>query len=375
MNTIVKIDPKEFGLEEKKAEQIAAQFKPMLDKMQELEAEFNQVAAMEMSEQKVKAAKELRLKYVKVRTGTADIHKEQKAFYLAGGRFVDGWKNAQLFASQGIEEKLSEIESYYARIEAERIQNLRAERWGMLQAYVETEPVGLGVMDETVFGHMLSGAKAAHEAKIEAEKKAEAERLEYERVEKLARERTELALPYLDFWSEYEKTLNFGKVSQADFDAFMERNKKFKAERAANLEKQRKEYERLKAEAIEREKQEQERIEIARQEYLMQLEKERQEREKHEAELRAEKERAEKAQRELQEIKAAEEKDRKRIEAEAKKAAKEPSQKRLKMWIESAELPTLNTDNFTPEAIECRDEIQAKFQAFKTWALNVIENK
>jgi hypothetical protein len=364
MNTIVKIDPKEFGLEEKKAEQIAAQFKPMLDKMQELEAEFNQVAAMEMSEQKVKAAKELRLKYVKVRTGTADIHKEQKAFYLAGGRFVDGWKNAQLFASQGIEEKLSEIESYYAKIEAEKIQNLRLERWEMLQPYIEVEPVGLGVMDETVFGHILSGAKAAHEAKIEAEKKAEAERLEYERVEKLARERTELALPYLDFWSEYEKTLNFGKVSQADFDAFMERNKKFKADRNANLEKQRKENERLKAEAEVREREAAERASAsaAKMKAANDLIKRANEaKEKAEAELRAQAE--------------AKEKERKRIESEAKKAAKAPSQKRLKMWIESSDLPTLNTDNFTPEAIECRDEIQVKFQAFKTWALNLIENQ
>jgi len=42
--------------------------------------------------------KELRLKYMKIRTATLDIHKKQKAFYLAGGRFVDGWMNASLMA-------------------------------------------------------------------------------------------------------------------------------------------------------------------------------------------------------------------------------------------------------------------------------------
>jgi hypothetical protein len=47
---------------------------------------------------------------MKIRTATLDIHKKQKAFYLAGGKFVDGWKNAQHFASMGKEEKLEEIE-------------------------------------------------------------------------------------------------------------------------------------------------------------------------------------------------------------------------------------------------------------------------
>ena len=128
MNEIVKIDHKEYGLEESKATQIAAQFQPMLEKMQELEIEFNAVICMDSGPEKVAAAKECRMKYVKVRTGTAEIHKGQKAFYLAGGRYVDGWKNAQIFASQGNEDKLSEIEHEAARIEAAKIEDLRSLR-------------------------------------------------------------------------------------------------------------------------------------------------------------------------------------------------------------------------------------------------------
>lgn len=44
--TLVKIDPKEFGLEESKAQEIAAQFQPMLEKMVELEKEFNEVVSL-----------------------------------------------------------------------------------------------------------------------------------------------------------------------------------------------------------------------------------------------------------------------------------------------------------------------------------------
>ena len=100
INSIVKINPADYGLTETKAKEIEAMFKPMLQKMVELEEEYNEVVKLEINKDTCTKAKELRLKYVKVRTGTASIHKELKAFYLNGGRFVDGWKNAQLFASQ-----------------------------------------------------------------------------------------------------------------------------------------------------------------------------------------------------------------------------------------------------------------------------------
>ena len=103
--SLVKIDASEFGIEESKAKQIQEQFQPMLDKMVNLEKQANEVFKLPIETASVKA-KEVRLQYVKVRTGTAEIHKEQKAFYLQAGRFVDGWKNAQLFASQGIDPQL-----------------------------------------------------------------------------------------------------------------------------------------------------------------------------------------------------------------------------------------------------------------------------
>ena len=43
---IVKLNPSEFGIEDSKAADIAAQFKPMLDKMVELENEYNEVIAL-----------------------------------------------------------------------------------------------------------------------------------------------------------------------------------------------------------------------------------------------------------------------------------------------------------------------------------------
>ena len=174
MNTdIVKIDPKEFGIEETKAADIAAQFKPMLDKMVELETDYNSIIAMPIEEKETsKKARELRLKYAKIRTGTTDIHKVQKAFYLAGGRFVDGWKNAQQFASLGKEEELEKIEKHQENIEKQRVADLQKERELQLSQYeVENlETLNLGKMADDVFGNFLLGALTTYEARIEAER-------------------------------------------------------------------------------------------------------------------------------------------------------------------------------------------------------------
>ena len=189
MNDIVKINPAEFGIEETKAAQIEAQFKPMLEKMTELESEFNRIISLPINDPNTAIeAKKLRIKYVKVRTGTAEIHKTQKAFYLAAGRFIDGWKNAQLFASQSIEERLEKIENHAAIIEKQRIEALEAQRKQTLMEYTDIFPAGLGMMNEDVFQNYLTGVKVAKQAQIEAEKKAEQERIERERREAEERE-------------------------------------------------------------------------------------------------------------------------------------------------------------------------------------------
>ena len=192
---IVKIDPKEYGIEDSKAADIAAQFQPMLDKMVELEAEYNQVINMPIGDKETaKKAREVRLKYMKVRTATVDIHKKQKAFYLAGGKFVDGWKNAQHFASIGKEEKLEEIEKYAENLEKQRIADLQKAREEQLLPYgVENiENLNLGNMADNVWENFLAGTITNYNAKIEAERAAaEAERI---RLEEEAAERERIRL-------------------------------------------------------------------------------------------------------------------------------------------------------------------------------------
>ena len=190
-NQIVKINPSEYGISDNIAENIQQQFQPMLDKMVELENEFNNVIQLDVTDPKTsKIAKELRMKYVKVRTGTSEIHKTQKAFYLNGGRFVDGWKNAQLFASQGKEQKLEEIEKYHENIEKQRIAKIQAERIEMLRPFVrDVENLELASMTNDVWDAYLSAKKQQYFDIIEAEKKAESDRIAKEKADADERER------------------------------------------------------------------------------------------------------------------------------------------------------------------------------------------
>jgi len=175
---IVQIDPKKYGLEASEAKTIEAAFKPMIEKMTELEDQFNEVVSLEVSPATCEKARRLRLAYLSVRTGTAKIHKTAKHYYLAGGKFVDGWKNAQAFASAGKEEALRAIEEHYDRIEQARIAKLAEDRAALLEPY-GTDPtyIDLGAMPDDVWRNYLAGTKLRHEQRLEAERQAEADRL------------------------------------------------------------------------------------------------------------------------------------------------------------------------------------------------------
>lgn len=350
MSEIVKIDPKEYGLEETKAADIAAQFRPMLDKMVELEKEFNQIIILPIEEKETaRKAKELRLKYVKVRTGTAEIHKQQKAFYLAGGRFVDGWKNAQLFASEGIEKRLEEIEKYAEIQEKKRIEALQFEREKELEPYeVENlSALNLGEMSDAVWSAFKDGNIKHYNDRKEAERKAESERIEAQRKIDLHNERKESVLHLWNFTTEFEKTLNFGEQSQGDFDAIVVRLNKAKADHDSMIEAQRIENERLKKEAEEKE-----RIRIEEQKKAD--EAARIERELAAAKLKAETDEKNRIAAELKKKQDAEKAEADRIAKEAaekaeaeRKAAEAPDMEKLNylaVTISNISLPEMSTD-------------------------------
>ncbi len=215
---IVKINASEYGLEESKAKEIKKVFTPMLDKMESLEKDYNSIIKLEMSEDTCLKAKNLRLQYVKVRTGTAKIHKELKQFYLQGGRFVDGLKNAQIMASQGIEESLTKIENHYANLEKERIIQLQERREKDLQKFeVDYIPLDLGEMGSTVWENYLIGVRVNYKTRIDAEKKAEQQRIDEDRINKLKNLRYNAIIDFYQWWTDGLKNTNLGELKESEF--------------------------------------------------------------------------------------------------------------------------------------------------------------
>lgn len=316
MNDItVKINPIDFGLEESKAKQIQEQFQPMLDKMVELEKEANDVFKMPVQKAAAKA-KEVRLKYVKVRTGTAAIHKEQKAFYLQAGKFIDGWKNAQVFASQGIEERLMQIERYEEIQRQQRVEKLQAERAVQLEEFeLVVIPENLGSMSDEVWNNFFLGTKTNYKAKKEAERKAEHERIEEQARKDLHDERYQGLMLLWDFLPK-EIPGDLSVLRHDEFYLLLNDAKKAKSDHEAEQERIRKENVRLQKEKEVAEK----KAEIERKAREAQLKKER---EQYEAKLRKQQEEANRLKTELKAKEEAEAKakaeEEVRQEADAKK--------------------------------------------------------
>lgn len=186
----IQVNPQEFGVQENKAGEIAELFKPMVEAMNELAPELKDITTLEINEDTCARAKDLRKKYVKIRTGTVAIHKDAKAYFLAGGRFVDAWKNAQEKASASIETALCGIEEYYINIEREKAAEKKAVRDAELQKYeIDSQFVDTGGMPDEVWDNYIAGVKAQHEARVETERKEEADRIAKEKVDREERER------------------------------------------------------------------------------------------------------------------------------------------------------------------------------------------
>ena len=239
-------------------------------------------------------------------------------------------------------------------------------------------------LSDEMFNVFLSGLEKEHNDRIEAEQKAEADRIENERLLKLLSERRFSLAKFSGFYTSTEEiTIN---TTEEEFNAIVLDCEKAKKEYEVQQEKQRLENERLKKEAEQKEKElaaerakaEQERkiaeakAQKEREEAAEKLRKEQevarvaaekaaQEKAKLEAQLKAQKEAEERAENE------------KRIAAEkaqkdADKLAKAPLKKQLYVWVNS-----FSIQNAPIENNEVADNINSKFNAFKNWALEQIE--
>jgi len=364
MNELVKVDPKEFGLEEIQVTTIEQAFLPKIAERDGYAQIYEQLITKELTKELCNEAGDLRRKLVKVRTGIAEIHKTQKAFFLSAGRFVDAWKNKETLPIEQMEENLSTIENHFKKIEAERVAKLESDRKAELSTYSDIVPFGLGSMDEPVYQNYLIGVKLGYEAKIKAEQEAEAERLillevekENARLKAIEDEKIRIENEKLKAEAEArEKEIEAERKRQADLLA----KQKADAEEKARIEKEKQDAilakERAEAEAKQKAIEEAARIE----------------REKAEAERkRLEKELAEQKESESKAKEEAERKESERIAAE-QKAAKAPDKDKLVKMVDSISISVPELADATSIAVA--NVINAKFESFKVWAKSQIES-
>lgn len=357
------------ALEPSKAEQIKATFEPMVLMLEDFETRYNEIVAQEITEEITKQAKRLRLDIAKVRIETEKVRKAQKEEFLRAGKAIDGVANILKWAVTEKENKLKEIEDYYIIQEQKRKEALQKEREELLAEFVEdAHERDLASMEQDVWQAYFDTKKADFFARQEAERKAEEERQRLAQEQALHQERREQLLPFFQFWNEQDKAQNFGQITEDNFKEIYERLKAEHNAHQKEMERIRVENERLakeKAKAEEKARKERQKIEAERRAKELELLKEQQERQRLEAELKRQQE-AERLrlEKEAQERKAEEERKKK----EAEKRAKAPLKKRLTLWVDEFTAPEAPVQN------EKTELIKQKFEAFKKWAKNEIEN-
>jgi colicin import membrane protein len=345
-----------------KAKAVERIFSPMMDKLDEFDERFNQVIAeskIRIDDKLIEKAKRLRLDMRPIRTTAEAERKREKSEYLVAGKAIDEASGQVKSAVAEKEEKLLAIEKHAENIEKQRIKDLQDQREEMLSKYIENSSLmNLGAMEQEIFDAFFAVKEKDFNDAIEAEKKAESDRLAKEKAEaeaieaqrvanaslkaeanRLAKEkekikkRAEELSPYIVFIRDYKKLI---ESEDSDYSEMLALIKK-----GAILEWEQKQVEEergIKVEARERK---------AKEELQAKLKAIQEENEKEKADKKE-------AERLLEE------------QAEAK--AKLPLKTQLSEWANSFELPATQIENETTK------DIRQKFQGFKKWAEREVNN-
>lgn len=348
------------GLQPETTQNLQASFAPLFTQARSVLEKSRGIAVTDVSQTlEIKLARTFRLELRAIRVASDKTRKELKEESLKKGKAIDGFHNILLHLVETEEARLDEQEKFAERKEADRKAGLKAEREALLKPYaIDCALFSLGDMSAETFDQLLSGTKLAHEARLEAARKAEAERIAAEAV--IAAEQARIK-------AENERLRKEAEEKEAALKAERER---VAQEQAAAAEKARKEREAIEAAAVE----ERRKAEVARKEAEAKAAKERAE---IETKAKVEKEAAEAIARKEREAREALEKEKRAAEAAdqaraaeaaaaARKAAAAPDREKLLAFadaIDDVRLPGLTT----PEGIAFEAVIKTSHNKFVNW--------
>ena len=167
------------GLEAKQENEIKNGLATIKKEREALMESFENVIQEEISEENIPMFKTLRLQIRDNRTkGIEDWHKTNKAFFLAGGRFVDSIKNKEVAVNKRMEDALKSCEDHFEIQEANKLKELQSEREGLISPFLfeGEEHREYCKMDDELWMAIFESKKKTHADHVEAEKKAEEER-------------------------------------------------------------------------------------------------------------------------------------------------------------------------------------------------------
>lgn len=177
-NELVKVNPQEFGLDESQVNGIETAFLPKVQERKALAKVYEVILNSEITPEVVEQARKCKNSLVKLRTGISKIHKTQKAYFLASGRFVDAWKNKETEPILQMEEECENIAKHYENIKMQEIMQLNIERMAKLKEFgILDKPANLEDMDNDQFDTFLIGAEVQYKKRIEQARIEEETRL------------------------------------------------------------------------------------------------------------------------------------------------------------------------------------------------------
>lgn len=303
-NQLVKV-VNESGLDKTKAQVLLDNFSNYFEIASKWEATANALIITDVSQKaEMKMAREGRLFLREKRIAVEKTRKQMKEGALREGQTIDAIAKVLTNLIIPIEEDLEQKEKFAEIQEEKRLMLLKETRAAELMPFTDFIPSGinLGSLDEQGYQVLLNGAKLQKQAKIEADAKAESERIAKIEAERIENERIR------------------GENERLRIEA--EAKEKLLAEERAKVERERKEVE-LKADAERKAHEDQ----LAKERKIAE-DKARKEREDAEAKLKAE--------REVARV-AAEKADAERAKIEAELKAKKAAEEKVKREALEAE--------------------------------------
>lgn len=452
-NQIEVVKAEDFGLDVEKANQISQAFSGKIAEREILAQQYQEIIKLDIDDiETVEKAHNLRRQLVKIRTGIANIHKVEKQFYLAAGKYVDAWKNKETLPVTMMEDKLKEIETYAERKEQERIDKQQSARMAKLKLFVSDDYQLNPMLTNEEFEDLLAIKEKQYNDRIAAEAEIKRQEELKQVKETTYRQRREELLLFgnpvylesltiettedeylhlLDSAKEEKKEkefiaelkdkrtselLPFGQFIESDHKPFEQMNDKewnqFKAEIVQKKEKYDDEQEqiRIENERIRKEQEDKAKATIKTKadnktkasKFLLELKFKfennsfkfffdttyfyeiaedlisdfstdtefEQFKTAISAQIETGKAKAQLRAKEAEELRQQKEKEQEDLKAkEAERLAElAPEKEKIQKWIESIELPDINSDGFTGSGQAVVHVIKEKFEAFKNWA-------